>query len=275
MPRLTCLLLLLCPLLAFCAPQNRQVMNSSMEFRLRSLEAKYLELEQKEAALEVLVTDRLQELQQALLLAREENALLRARLNGEVPAPAPPVSSRTTPSATRPEASARTQQPPSRPAAKSAPAAPQASQPQPPRQPRQQAQPAAPAAFAVDASGTELYKLALQRIQSGQPAEAVTLLEKYVAENPSASLTPDAHYWLGEAHFFLGNYDQAILAFKDIAGRFPNHAKAPQAMLKIGYAYEKLQDPNNARFYLQALADEYPDSEPARLARQKIQQLGI
>jgi len=127
----------------------------------------------------------------------------------------------------------------------------------------------------VSASGTELYKLALQRIQSGKPAEAATLLEKFVVENPAASLTPDAHYWLGEAHFFLENYDQAILAYKNIAGRFPNHAKAPQAMLKIGHAYEKLQDPNNARFYLQALVDEYPDTESARLARQKLPQLGI
>lgn len=264
------LLLFFCPLLAHCAPGGGSVMQSSTEFRLRSLEAKYLELEEKQAALEILATDRLQELQEALSASRQEVASLRARL-GEAPATS---GVGTTPVPPAP-------QPPPAPPKKPQPKSPQKTTATPPKKPstspaavKKQPASTTSAAVAPGVSGVALYEQALQRIQAGKPGEAVGLLEKFVAENPSASLTPDAYFWLGESHFFLGDYDRAILAYKDVAGRFPSHAKAPQAMLKIGYAYEKLNDPNNARFYLQALLDEYPGSESANLAKEKIAQLG-
>jgi len=272
------LLLLMCPLLAHCAPGaygsgNAGIAGSSVEFRLQSLEAKYLELEQKQQALEALAAERLQTLV-------DQVAQLRARL-GE---PAQAQAAAQPPQPTPPARQAATPQPPKR------PEPPKAAQPQTRTQEKPAPAPATPRATpapsppqpepqtpapAVTASGKALFQQALERIQAGEPARAVPLLEKYVAENPSGALTPEAYYWLGEARFFSGQFDEAILAYKNVAGRFPTHAKAPEAMLKIGYAYEKLQDPNNARFYLQALVDEYPASPSATLAKDKIAQLGI
>ncbi len=267
MPRNAILCFVLCcPLLCHCAPQqDAAILAPSTEFRIRSLEAKFLELEQKQQALEVMARDRIQELQQSLAVAQDEVAQLRAVLREDTyteplaPPPPPPAKPSKTTKAPAKRAS--------KPAPKAAP------KPVPVK--AAQSKPSAPVPPAKKSTdGMTLYKQALEHIQAGAPAKAIPLLQEFVAQNPSDNLTPDAWFWLGESYYFQGEYDQAILAYKNVAGRFPNNAKAPSAMLKIGYAYEKLQDFNNARFYLQALADEYPQSESAALAKQALGRLG-
>lgn len=42
-------------------------------------------------------------------------------------------------------------------------------------------------------------------------------------------------------------------------------------MLKIGYAYLEMGDNENGKKYLQDLIKKFPDSEPAQLARKKLE----
>jgi TolA-binding protein len=64
-----------------------------------------------------------------------------------------------------------------------------------------------------------------------------------------------------------------VLAFKEVAAGFPEHPKAPAALLKMGYSYLGLNDPQNARDYLGRVERLYPESEAAPLARAALQQL--
>jgi len=137
------------------------------------------------------------------------------------------------------------------------------------------AEPVAPPPAAVSApGGTQAeYERALELARTKRTAEARPLFKAFLSKNPNSPHVPNAMYWLGETYYADGEYDQAILSFKEVAGRFPKHAKAAAAMLKVGYAYEQLADLTNARFYLQTLIDEYPKSEPARLAREKLNKI--
>jgi tol-pal system protein YbgF len=124
------------------------------------------------------------------------------------------------------------------------------------------------------ASSSADYDKGLELTRKGDTAGARALFQSFISNNPGNQLTPNAIFWLGETYYVDKQFDQAILSFKEVAGRYPTHAKAAASMLKLGYAYEQLGDRANARFYLRALIDEYPQSEPAKLAKEKLSMLG-
>lgn len=114
------------------------------------------------------------------------------------------------------------------------------------------------------------YARALAMFEAGKSQAAQALFTAFLDAHPSGSLAPNAGYWLGECEYSLKHYDKAILAFKNVVSKYPKHPKAAASMLKAGYAYERLGDKENARFYLTALVEDFPKSEPAGLARKKL-----
>lgn len=295
---LLCTLLVL-SLMAGCAPRNGGVANSdftqSTEFRLRSLEAKFLELERRQSQLEQQAVQRVASLEEIVADYRGQIEILRSMLGETMaysssaqipPAPRPKTVARPATKPARKTTPKSTPKSATKAAAKTTPAPTSKSTPKPtPKRTASTSEkapapapPVPPASAAPSAqseqAGQKLYEQALVRIRAGKTAEAIPMLERFVKENPKSQLVPDAYFRIGEAYFQAGEYDQAILAYKEIAGSHPGHAKAPESMLKIGYAYENLGDMNNARFYLQALMDEFPGTASATLASQKISQLG-
>jgi tol-pal system protein YbgF len=117
------------------------------------------------------------------------------------------------------------------------------------------------------------YAQALAVYEAGSFEKAITLFNAFLESRPQSSLAPNAGYWLGECEYALKRYDRAILAFKGVVSAYPRHPKAAASMLKSGYAYERLGDKENARFYLTALVEDFPASEPAALARKKLSSL--
>jgi len=55
--------------------------------------------------------------------------------------------------------------------------------------------------------------------------------------------------------------------------RYADKNKAPDALLKIGYAYMALDDPGKARVFIKRLIKNYPFSEAASKARAKLKEL--
>ncbi len=78
----------------------------------------------------------------------------------------------------------------------------------------------------------------------------------------------------GETYYSQKDFAQAILTFKEVTGRFPKHHKSASALLKIGMSYDRVGDPDNAIFYMRALVEDFPQSEPAKLARKELTRLG-
>ncbi|MFW5734131.1 MAG: tol-pal system protein YbgF [Oceanidesulfovibrio sp.] len=114
------------------------------------------------------------------------------------------------------------------------------------------------------------YTEAVRLTRSGNTEKGRQMLRAFLMEHPDSPLVPNAYYWLGETYYHDKRYAQAILTFKEVTSRFPKDPKAAASMLKIGYSYEMLGDKANARFYLNALIEDYPKSEPAKLARNAL-----
>ena len=119
-------------------------------------------------------------------------------------------------------------------------------------------------------SGDALYQEGVRLVMNDNPLKARALLEQYLAQNPSSKLAPNALYWIGETYYSEKSFAQSILKFKEVSRRFPKAGKVPDAMLKIGLAYDKLGDRENAVFYLRTLVEDYPKSDPAKIGRERL-----
>lgn len=119
----------------------------------------------------------------------------------------------------------------------------------------------------------QLYRKALDLAQGEKPERARPLFQEFLQKYPKNALAPNALYWLGETYYAQKDYPQAILAFKDVTARYPEHHKSAAALLKIGMSYRNVGDTDNALFYLRTLVDEHPGSEPARMARELLRDL--
>ncbi|GIX48367.1 MAG: hypothetical protein KatS3mg131_2578 [Candidatus Tectimicrobiota bacterium] len=188
----------------------------------------------------------------ATKLAEVETRLreLEARLRPEEapPAPKPPAAA----PAARPA-----------PAPTPPPAAPAAPAPAPP--------PAAPAATpAVE----RLYERAMREYQQGNYEVAIVLWKQLLREFPQSPLAGNAQYWIGESLYAQGQYEAAIVAFDEVIQKYPKDNKVPAALLKQGMAFAALKDLRNARFFLQQVQKQYPDTPEARQAAELLKKLG-
>ena len=119
-------------------------------------------------------------------------------------------------------------------------------------------------------SGAAAYDKALALYNKGNYSQAAQDFAAFIQANPASPLAANALYWQGECSYSQGKYSESIILFKDVAAKYPKHAKAAASLLKAGYAYERMSDMENARFYWQILLDDYPGSAPAALARKKM-----
>lgn len=121
-------------------------------------------------------------------------------------------------------------------------------------------------------TGVGEYDAALALYYKGQYDKAQEQFSAFLDRHPASSLTPNAMYWRGECLYARNEFDSAIIIFKDLAGKYPKHPKAAAALLKAGFAYARIKDMENARFYWQILVDDFPQSEPASIARKRLTQ---
>jgi TolA-binding protein len=62
----------------------------------------------------------------------------------------------------------------------------------------------------------------------------------------------------------------AILEFDKVIKKYPGAEKAPASLLKQGFAFEKLGSVKEAAVLLQEVADKYPKSPEASIAKKRL-----
>lgn len=118
------------------------------------------------------------------------------------------------------------------------------------------------------------YENAWRRLRERDFRGAIEQFKQFVEKHPDSPLTDNAQYWIGESHYALKEFDEAILEFDVVRKKYRDGDKAPAAWLKIGYSFAELGYHVDARYVLQEVINRYPDSEEAAKAREKLQSLG-
>ncbi len=104
-------------------------------------------------------------------------------------------------------------------------------------------------------------------------SRAIPQLNSFASANRESPLADDALYWTARCYAASGDQNQAISKFYDVVTRYPKANKAPAALLAQGNLFVSMGDTPDARLALSKLIRDYPNSEEAALARQKLTQL--
>lgn len=148
--------------------------------------------------------------------------------------------------------------------------------PPPPPPPPQQLPREGREQVAVPSDEKGLYQYALDTYYKGNYEEARRYFVEFLKKYPDSDLYGNAIFWAGQTFFAERKYKDSIEIFKALIqkcdeGKIKKCTKYPDAMLKIGYAYIEMGDNENGKKFLQELIKKFPDSEPAQLARKKLE----
>lgn len=116
----------------------------------------------------------------------------------------------------------------------------------------------------------DIYMAAYQALREGKTTQAREKFNSILKDYPNNEYSDNARFWIGEAYYKEENYPDAILAYEELFKNNPDSDKVPGAMLKQGLAFYSIKDEKTGKIILEKLIEKYPESEPAKLARKKI-----
>ncbi|HEU6441112.1 MAG TPA: tol-pal system protein YbgF [Microvirga sp.] len=83
---------------------------------------------------------------------------------------------------------------------------------------------------------------------------------RFLQSNPRDGLVPEATFWLGETYLQRGRYREAAEQFLNVSADYPNAAKAPDSMLRLGTALNGLGARDRACAVFAELDRKYPQA---------------
>ena len=177
-----------------------------------------------------------------------------------------------TPSAT-PEAATAGQEQPVTPATEVAPAA----KATPANEAPVESAPVTPKASAtpteVSAAEKQDYSTAYNELRTGHTPQSIEQFKAFLSKYPSSLYANNAQYWLAEAYRVQKNNEEAFQAFVDVVEKYPNGAKVPDALLRLGMIEMEKNNTVKAREYFTRIATQFPKSQVAPIAEKKMLKL--
>lgn len=119
-------------------------------------------------------------------------------------------------------------------------------------------------------SPTEAYNLAFNDYLQGNYDIAIVAFDAFIEGYPRSVLIPQALYWKAESYYSKKTYASAIGLFREVIQKFPRNEKASKALLKIGFSYLEQGDPDKGRLFLEKVRKDFPNSNEALLAKDKL-----
>lgn len=128
------------------------------------------------------------------------------------------------------------------------------------------------------ATGTAdaLYESAFADIRESKYDSAEKKFTQFMGKYPSHPLAANAQYWLAETFYVRGDYRKSAKMFAQGYQDYPQGAKAPDSLLKLGLSLSKLGKKDDACLSFLQLKKEFPgDASPViRRAEQEMKQIG-
>jgi tol-pal system protein YbgF len=122
---------------------------------------------------------------------------------------------------------------------------------------------------AVFADEASVYGDAFAAMKAGRYEEAVRGFQMYLTKYPRGPRADNATYWLGEAQFVQSQFEDALRSYQAVAA-FPESRRLADAMYKVALSQYELKAFKNARTTLNKVISTYPESEAAKLAQVKL-----
>ncbi|HEX6324014.1 MAG TPA: tol-pal system protein YbgF [Vicinamibacterales bacterium] len=145
-----------------------------------------------------------------------------------------------------------------------------------PGDPAQAAPPPAPPTGGIAPGGMSAqrtFDTAMSDYLSGQFDLAASGFTAYIRAYPTAPDVARAQYYIGESLFQQQLYEEAVTAYGRVIQDHKNSTWEPEALYKQGQSFERLKQVARARQAYELVVKNFPDSNAALLARQRLQAL--
>ncbi len=109
-----------------------------------------------------------------------------------------------------------------------------------------------------------LYKTANEALLRRQFGEAEAGFRSFLSKYPDHSLAGSAQYWLGETFYVQGDSKQAAQNFLQAYKTYPKSRRAPDSLLKLGMALNKMGQKDQACAALNSVGTEFPRAVEAK-----------
>ena len=127
--------------------------------------------------------------------------------------------------------------------------------------------------FLADPEEKRDFEAAFVLFRKGDFAAAAKEFAQFIRVYSASGYKPSALYWLGSAKFARRDFNEAIAHLKGLVNDFPNHVRAPEAMLTIGNAQLEIKQAKDARKTFNDLLKLYPTTEAAAAAKDRLAQI--
>jgi tol-pal system protein YbgF len=144
------------------------------------------------------------------------------------------------------------------------------------------ATPPAPVPAGANSSGSEAdsveldaYRHARAAWSDGDADACIDRFLNFLQTHPSSTYAENASYWMADCYFKRGDFKTAVLRFDDVVARYPDGARAPDALYRQGESLLRLgpQYGKAAGKAFERVVQEYPNSERATKAREQLKLL--
>lgn len=120
-----------------------------------------------------------------------------------------------------------------------------------------------------------LYETAYNDYLRGNYELAILGFRQYLQSFPDTDLSDNAVYWIGECFYSQGEHARAIQEYDNVLNRYPRSDKTAAALLKKGFSYLEAGQREAGVAELQDVLSRFPGSNEAMLAAQRLQDLGV
>jgi tol-pal system protein YbgF len=117
--------------------------------------------------------------------------------------------------------------------------------------------------FMADPNEKRDFDAAFGLFRGGDFVRSQKALFDFIQRYPGSGYSPSALYWLGNAQYSNRDYKEAIINFRNMIAKSPEHMRAPEAMLSISNCQMEMKDTKAAKKTIEDLMKVYPKSEAA------------
>jgi tol-pal system protein YbgF len=122
----------------------------------------------------------------------------------------------------------------------------------------------------ISESPTALFQSAMADYTGNRLSLSIEGFTEFVSKYPDLPQAAEAQFWIGQSHYFQGQYKEAIEAYDKVVKQYKDSEKVPDAYYQQGLSYSALKQPGQAQQIFRMIVKEYPKSTSAILAQQKL-----
>jgi tol-pal system protein YbgF len=127
--------------------------------------------------------------------------------------------------------------------------------------------------FQADPAEKREFETSLAVFRTGDFAAAQNSLLAFLRKYPTSGYASSTLFWLGNAQYATKDYKESIVNFRKLLSIAPQHARAAEAMLAISNCLVELKDIKAAKKAMEDLVKQYPTSEAAQTAKDRLARL--